>query len=255
MGDVITLEAAPGRLKRMKRSVMTAGRLLLEGAEGAPGGFRYRPAMVTLTYRTADDWHAQHVRDFLQRVRVWARRKGFALRYVWVAELQKRGAVHYHVLLWLPFRMPMPDRRGWWAHGLSRVEWARGGGMGYLLKYATKGTGGYRMPRGLRLHGSGGLCEAARRIRRYWLLPRELRALCAPQHDVRRQRGGGWCVRAFGLLLPPMWGLVGVARGHVRLLRLPVEWPMLPHLAPSSRVERREFAALGKSQGARGSSC
>jgi Protein of unknown function (DUF3296). len=36
-------------------------------------------------------------------------RRGHKLPYVWVAELQKRGALHYHVLLWLPRGLTLPN--------------------------------------------------------------------------------------------------------------------------------------------------
>lgn len=236
----------------MRRSVLTAARLLTDDVPA--GGFRYRPAMVTLTYRDADGWSPDHVRDFLQRVRVWAKRKGFRLRYVWVAELQRRGALHYHVIVWLPFSMPMPDRRGWWSHGSTRVEWARSA-VGYLAKYAAKADGGGGVfPRGARIHGAGGLTEGARRVRRWWMYPRELRASCTPSHDVVRLKGGGYVSRALGVILPPMWGLVSVGGGRVRLLRLHDGWPALPPVAHSFREERREVAAFGRSQRESGSS-
>ena len=128
--------------------------------------------MVTLTYRPGCLWRRCHVSRFLDHLRAWATRKGFVVPYVWVAELQKRGAVHYHVIAWLPSRvmMPKPDKRGWWGHGMSQVIRARNA-IGYLTKYVSKGDGVERIPRHLRLFGGGGAGVEARAVR-WWL--------CAP---------------------------------------------------------------------------
>lgn len=229
----------------MRRGVLTSARLM--EADLPPGGFRFRPAMVTLTYRPGVEWCPSHVRDFLQRVRVWANRKGFALRYVWVAELQQRGAVHYHVVLWLPFAMPKADKRGWWPHGSTKSEWARTA-VGYLAKYASKGDGsGLQFPPRCRIHGTGGLSPVSRRCRRWWMYPQALRSVAGPQHDVHRFKGGGFVSRVTGEILPPLWGLSGAGSGQVRLTRLRQQWPPLLPVAPSSLVELREVAAFDKS--------
>jgi hypothetical protein len=242
--ETITVDTVEGRLRRMRRGVLTSARLI--EADAPSGGFRYRPAMVTLTYRPEVEWQPSHVRDFLRLVRAWAKRKGFRCRYVWVAELQQRGAVHYHVVLWLPFRMPMPDRVGWWGHGSSRVEWARSV-VGYLAKYVSKaeGTGG-AFPKHCRIHGSGGLSAAAARCRRWWMFPRPIREVATPSHDVRRLKGGGFVARVSGEVLLPLWGLVAASAGRVRLVRLRAQWPPLLPVAQLSLLEQREVSAFGR---------
>ena len=113
--------------------------------------------------------------------------------YVWVAELTRAGRVHYHLVVWLPASklLPMPDRAGWWKHGSTRTEAARNG-PGYLAKYVTKGEGDQAFPKGLRLHGRGGLTDEMRQVVRWWLLPRYVREHFPSPSDVRRARGGGW---------------------------------------------------------------
>lgn len=249
--ESIQIDTSAARLRRMRQSVLTSARLMSDDLPR--GGFRYRPAMVTLTYRTVEDWQPQHVRQFLQRVRMWAVRKRFSLRYVWVAELQQRGAVHYHCLFWLPFSIPRPDSRGWWPHGSSNCKWAKHS-VGYLSKYCSKGNPHRPYPKGCRIHGCGGLSKPAARCRRWWMSPQAVRHVAGPQHDVRRAIGGGFVSRVTGEILPPQWGLVAVATGRVRLCRLPSRWlPLLP-VAPSSLVEQREVAAWRMSQQGRGSS-
>lgn len=238
------------RLSRMRRAVLTSARL--HEATLPAGGFRFRAAMLTCTYREARDWDAGHIRALLTHLREWARRKGFRLRYVWVAELQKRGAMHYHVLLWLPFRMPMPDRCGWWPHGSTKVEWARSAG-GYLAKYASKAGGpGHEFPRASRIHGCGGLDRAAAQCRSWWMLPRDLRTLCIPEHRMTRAPGGGWVSRATGEWRPPRYALLAAGHHSALLAEIePAEWLPLSPLKSSSLLSLREVATFGKSQGGR----
>ena len=178
------------RVERASRSIKTAARLHVEAMSR---GGDYRPLMVTLTYRAVDGWASKHVSAYIDRVRKWAARHGGeALAYVWAAELQKRGAVHYHVLLWLPKRLWMPraDKRGWWPHGMTRTEQVRNA-VGYVAKYASKlRSKSGDLPKGCRLHGAGGLEPAARMERRWWLSPRWVRDAFPIEDDPRRVRGG-----------------------------------------------------------------
>ena len=177
----------------MHRGTMNGGDQLQE--QYAKGGFRRRAAMLTLTYRPGTDWGPRHVSQLLQHVRHWLARRSHRLSYVWVAELQKRGAVHFHVIVWLPkgLTLPKPDKQGWWPHGMSNVGWARKA-VGYLAKYASKLDGTTHFPKHLRLHGRGGLEETRRRTVAWWLLPRFVReAFPAVGTRVQRAPGGGWC--------------------------------------------------------------
>lgn len=188
------------RLSRMRRAVLNGGDVLQEGY--VKGGFRRRAVLLTLTYRDTGAWRSRHVSDLLRHCRQWAARRGHVLGYVWTAELQKRGAVHFHVVLWLPrgLTLPKPDKQGWWAHGSTRVEWARKP-VGYLVKYASKGDDVLRFPRGLRLHGRGGLsCDQRQRVS-WWLLPRYVRSHFAPEDRTIRAPGGGWVSRQTGEII------------------------------------------------------
>ena len=194
----------------MKRGVLTSGRLLHE--ETTRGGFRFRVAMLTLTYRPDVSWDARHVTQCIKRIRAYLRRRGHACRYVWVLENTKAGKPHYHVLLWLPrgLTLPKPDKRGWWPHGLTRIEWARNA-IGYLAKYASKGSGGHPFPKGARLHGSGGLSASARAERAWWLAPSWVREHFSLEMRPARAPGGGWISRVTGEWLPSPWRLVARA--------------------------------------------
>jgi hypothetical protein len=177
----------------MRRATLNAGDRITEGLQ--EGGFRYRAAMITPTYRDIDAWSGRHVSTLLRSIRRYLLARGHKLRYVWVSELQARGAVHYHLVVWLPkgVTLPKPDKAGWWPHGSTRIEWARKP-VGYLTKYATKGGDGEtEFPKGLRLHGRGGLDELQRRVVSWWCLPRYVRdAFPIIGWRVVRAPGGGW---------------------------------------------------------------
>lgn len=121
--DPIEIDQELARLKRMTRSVTWVGLIF----ETFLGPKRFKPAMVTLTYREVDAFEPLHITKLLKCIRSWLARRGRKLHYVWVAELQQRGALHYHLLIWLPrgLTLPKPDKQGWWPHGSTRIEWAR----------------------------------------------------------------------------------------------------------------------------------
>lgn len=192
------------RLRRLRRSVMTAARMhdfeLLNQ--------RFKTAMLTLTYREVGAWNPKHISELLQRTRVWLRRRGLQLRYVWVAELQQRGALHYHVLIWLPrgLTLPKPDKQGWWTHGSTRIEWARKP-AGYLAKYASKldSKVGLGFPCGARLHGRGGLNKLGRSVASWFNLPQWAREVCDLAGRAVRVKGCGLVERGTGVCLPSPW--------------------------------------------------
>lgn len=95
----------------------------------------------TLTYRDpADSWtDKQALRQFLNRLRVWAKRRHAEVSYLWTAEMQDRGALHYHiVLVGLPF-VPLGLVRSWWPHGSDQLRVREDlKAIAYILKYVRK---------------------------------------------------------------------------------------------------------------------
>lgn len=149
---------------------------------------------VTLTYRPGEDWHGRHISHFIKCVREWSRRLGQTLRYVWTAEMQERGAVHYHAIFWLKHgtRLPKPDVRGWWPHGMTQRVLARNP-VAYIAKYASKAEDGPAFPKGIRICGAGGLDTEARREARWWKAPKEAREILGTLADIRRAVSGRFC--------------------------------------------------------------
>lgn len=215
--DVVEVDTASARLRRMRQSVLTSARLLRDARPD--GSFRTKWAMLTLTYAAVDGWSPRHVTELVKNIRDYLRRRGHAMRYVWVLELQKRGAPHYHLLLELPrgVTLPKPDKRGWWPHGYTKIEWARHP-VGYMAKYASKGSGVHQFPKGARISGVGGLSDSMRRERRWWLSPSYVREAFGDEGNPFRRPGGGWIDRLTGEVLPSMWVVVSCRPGLVRLI-------------------------------------
>lgn len=218
--DAFVPDKELSRLARLRRAVGFAARGHLVSEKGRRSD---QCLMVTLTYAGDNsDWNPKHVSAFMDHVRKWCGRKGIACRYVWVAELQKRGVIHYHVALWVPrgFVLPKPDKQGWWPHGMTRIEVARAA-VPYLLKYLSKGKGDTlgSFPKGARIYGVGGLEHALRRARRWLGLPAFVQARSDTQDDWRRATGGGW-ISPTGEHFPSEFARVwlGIAYGVQRVL-------------------------------------
>lgn len=221
---LILIDHRKSRLRRMKSGVMTAARLIFEELQGSKQ--RYQPWMITPTYRPGEFWKPTHITDLCKCLRSWASRRHFKLRYVWVAEIQERrfqaGAllgecVHYHLLVWIPkrFSLPKPDKQGWWKHG-STQRISVNKPLRYILKYASKGES-MDYPKGLRIHGFGGLEPHRKDQRTWWLMPRWVRSLWSSDLQPRRAKGGGFVVRSTGAWYPSIWD---VSVGQAVLCRL-----------------------------------
>lgn len=186
--ESIVLDPRQMRCRRLRRTITEAAKSHERQTdwEGLhQGRSAYRKTFITLTYRNRGEWERCHISRFVRLMRQWFQRRDHACRFVWVAELQKRGALHYHLVVWVPrrLRLPRPDACGWWPHGSSKIETARNP-IGYMVKYATKTTPDAlkRLPKGVRLHGNGGHDVRARVQLRERLMPGWVQVW----HDQRR---------------------------------------------------------------------
>lgn len=205
------------RLKRMRKGVLTAARLVDQRVGTQRKGARpWVPAFLTLTYRPGVNLQARHITDLLKRLRQWGKRRGFVLPYVWVLERGSRfGRLHYHVIVWLPrgVNLPKPDKQGWWPHGFSNIKRARNP-VGYLAKYAGKDSA--PPPKGFRMHGCGGLAWEDRLERAWWSAPRWVREIWPDPFDIPRPApGGGWASKTTGEWRESPYVLCGFGAGGV----------------------------------------
>lgn len=196
LGEAIVIDPRKARVNRLRNSIREACKLHEQEADWQShrlGRSAYRKTFITLTYRDGGDWKRRHISDFLKQMRRWMKARDAGLLYAWVAELQKRGALHYHLIVWVPrrLRLPRPDASGWWPHGMSNIETARNP-VGYMVKYATKTRPEdlKRLKKGVRLHGNGGHSPAHRVALRETLAPwwvRQLREQREVAHLVAQQ--------------------------------------------------------------------
>lgn len=195
------------RVKRLRTTVGHAARLLHFDAHGERDAQRWNKKFITLTYRRAQDWAPNHITKFVHVVYNWCKRNGVKARYVWVAELQARGALHYHMVLWLPKGkfLPTPDKQGWWPHGQTNTVTAQSP-ISYIAKYASKTTAdqAHQYPKGARMHGVGGLGAEPRRHVRYWMAPMWVRDVLSGRADIRKV-SGGYMDKFTGEFLPSPW--------------------------------------------------
>jgi hypothetical protein len=132
-GKVFIISKSQVRISRLRRRVFAWADSIKKEIEDVG---HYRRVMITLTYERDEDWAANQIRDFMLSMRETL---GDGLvAYGWVAELQKRGVVHYHVILIVKrgTRIPKPDKSGLWKWGFSRIETAQT--PYYLCTYVGK---------------------------------------------------------------------------------------------------------------------
>lgn len=210
---------AERRIKRLKKAVWSSGHLHGIAEKG------HRPAQcwfVTMTYRPGVEWASSHCSKAIEGYRHWCQCRGVPCRYTWVAEMQGRGAVHYHLVAWLPVGVSMPKwdmptrkshgrtRAAFWPHGMTNTQKALAG-VGYLMKYLSKLGEFHRFPKGLRLYGIGGLDQAGRSVRSWLNLPGWVKSFYGVGDVVRGV--SGLVVRATGEILAPAFRVQVVPYG------------------------------------------
>lgn len=238
--NCLTIDPAQARVTRLRKGLGIAAKQLHN-----LGSKRQQIWMQTLTYAAPKndnrDWRPEHISRYLDALRRWhyARTGSKSLRYAWVAELQERGVLHYHVIVWLEGGLTPPkgdqpwksvDRKGltvWhppmWPHGMTRRDKSRSP-VAYLMKYASKveskNVGSY--PRGARIHGAGGMDASGRAIRRWVLWPAYVQGNAAAGDCWRPAPGGGYRNDETGeLLLSEFAPTGGGFRSFIRVRHTP----------------------------------
>lgn len=214
--NVVTIDPAAARVTRLRKGLGIAAKQLHN-----QGDRNQQIWMQTLTYAGDNRaWRPEHISRYLDALRKWhyAVTGSKTVRYAWVAELQKRGVIHYHVIVWLAGGLTPPkgdrpwrttDRQGlavWhppmWPHGMSRRDKSTAP-VAYLMKYASKveskTVGSF--PHGARIHGAGGMDASGRAIRRWVLWPSYVQGNASVDDRYRPAPGGGYLNDSTGELL------------------------------------------------------
>lgn len=234
--NCITIDPQQARVTRLRKGLGIAAKQLHN-----MGSKRQQIWMQTLTYAgTNRQWRPEHISRYLDAMRRWhySRTKSKKLRYAWVAELQDRGVIHYHVIVWLdagltPPKGDMPwktlDRKGervWhapmWPHGMTRRDKSTAPVaylMSYVSKVESKNIG--RFPHGARIHGAGGLDATGRAIRRWVLWPAYVQGNAAITDRYRPAAGGGYINAEVGPARPILseWAPTGAGFKTFRRVR------------------------------------
>jgi len=160
----------PDRLRKTLRLIAEEVQRVMAWVMLGRGRSAYRCLFVTLTYRTNTKGDPRDVSACLNRMRDWLARQGLPMcPYLWVAELQKRGALHYHLMVWLPrvLHLPRLDRCGWWKHGMTKVDGVQSGWLPCQVREQVPRRGHRAVPQGvsavwLRRAGAGSSALGAR---------------------------------------------------------------------------------------------
>lgn len=196
-----------------------------------------RMVMATLTYGPDEKWSPRDITGFLKKARRKLDKK--LLAYAWVAEMQERGEVHYHVLLYCKrgTRIPKPDEEGWWTKGSTNIKTAKT--PHYICKYVGKEKQKKGLPKGARMYAvwinKDVITDEERLGFRLSAVPKWLREIISENAPCvgyglkwARVPGGGWVIKETGEKVASPWFIVAID-GNV---------------APNLMVSREEFARL-----------
>ncbi|NII74954.1 hypothetical protein FHW84_003551 [Dyella sp. SG562] len=221
--EFLEIDVYSTRVRRLQKAVRNSAHILDSAAHCDEQNVRWRRLFVTLTYAKVEDWKPGHVRDFQRHVRDWFRRKcnGTRMRMVWVLELQKRGAVHYHCMIWIRARdyFPNPHKAGWWPHGFAHVLSSKvtiNRPVSYMAKYASKASLQQAMsvPKGARMYGVCGPTAEGKRVIRWWRAPVFVRDALGGAADIRKINGG-YMDKNTGEFLASEWKVTVTPSGRV----------------------------------------
>jgi hypothetical protein len=109
----------------------------------SPNGQKAKPKFLTLTFKDNETDLKKANYEFMKFIQRLKYRYRLDVKYLAVVEFQKRGAIHYHLIL---FNMPYIDQldalQAVWGHGFIKLKGIKEvDNVGaYLCKYLTKET-------------------------------------------------------------------------------------------------------------------
>jgi len=133
-GKVVVVDQFDKRKLKMRLAITKWADDMFKFRAAYPG--QTRMVMVMLTYRRSIDYKPDNIRQYIKKLKCKLGTK--LLTFGWVAELQRRGAVHYHLVILVKSgtNIPAPDTSGMWSHGWSGRYTAKS--PYYLVKYTGK---------------------------------------------------------------------------------------------------------------------
>ncbi len=201
--STLRVHKAGQRAGRLERAIRAFG-LEVMGCRGC--------LMLTLTFREGSrEQAAGALRRF---VHAFKKRYG-RFKMFWWAELQRRGVVHYHVLVVdAPF---IPDRAlvSLWPHGYVAARWFDGTrGLSYAMGYAKKVRKAFQrdyatfsvLYKGFRVYSHTRLTDT---VARAFRLPAWLREWVWEFGELPRRVPGGWEFPASGRVVTSPWRFDG----------------------------------------------
>lgn len=196
------------KVKKARYATLTGARLHM--AERST----WSATFVGLTYADEDGYNPKDISRYIDRLREWCNKHAIECRYVWVAEMQKRGVIHYHLIVFHPKKLsfPKPDKSGMWPHGSSSRSTGIKHAVAYMAKYMSKGDEA-AFPKGARTYGCGGLDGTGKVEMRYWKLPTWVRDIVNPNRPevltevpiVPKRVRGGFSSIETGEFYPSPW--------------------------------------------------
>ena len=195
-GEAFAIDSRKLRIRRCQKRVHAWASALNEVIKLV--GVKYRMMMVRLSYAPGYDWQPLQISHLITKVRYEL--GDDLIAYAWVAELQERGAVHYHLLMIVKKGTDIPyfDDAAWWIYGSTHHCTARS--PFYICSYTAKEN--YQkfgvFPKGLRMYAiwiaPGIVSSSARRLLRLTALPSWVAKIARAVEDfmVKRHLGGGW---------------------------------------------------------------
>lgn len=204
---MIVIDSRTARAERLRRALQAWA---VEAGSFPPGS---GALLITLTFAQGDRDRAKgQIVRFVQALRD----RGIRC-YFWFAELQKRGVIHYHLIIVGRRFLSHKWLSEIWGLGWVWVEYVGlQNAFRYVLKYARKLGKGYQVDyqafsklyRGFRIFSHNRLQDW---FARSWKLPAWLRELVWERGEIpRRLAGAGWVFLSSGELVRSPWRLLGV---------------------------------------------
>jgi hypothetical protein len=141
------------RIKKLQKTLKIWEKVVKTKAEFLP----VRVYEIGLNYKPGETWKQHDISDYLKNMQNYTGREN-VVGYSWVAEMQKRMEVHYHleiITVEACRKIPFPDKKGHWKNGGSERDEVSCINIGYLTTdYMQKKEQKSNYPKGIRVYSA-----------------------------------------------------------------------------------------------------